>query len=75
MSPDDLKAHLGQLASLSARANRAAVAIRSGAGERLAEVARQMDDLRPRTATDPDAEEAYLALAEEQGQLRRVLQS
>jgi hypothetical protein len=73
ITPDSLRRNLSDLSADASRANRSADEIIKAAGERRDVVTARMDELRPKTLTDPAAADEYGALVHERGQLDLVI--
>ena len=75
MTPDELRTGLSQLAVLGQKTRGAGDALRGQACERREAVKREAAELRAKAICDPDAEQRYLDLTEQDGRLVRMVQS
>jgi hypothetical protein len=69
----DLKSRLGGIAQGTAKCDDATAAIGKAAAERMAEIDRKLDELRPATLTNEASATEYSDLIEERGVLALAL--
>lgn len=72
ITTDSLKRSLADGAAAAAKASAAGAKIVDAAGERRVQIDARLNELRPKTLTDPQAAIEYSGLVEERGRLDLV---
>jgi hypothetical protein len=72
MTPDDIRHALTENARLRAHTSAVIGKIDQAGDDRLQVIAKRLDELKPKTLTDPEATQAYHDLILEQGRIRAM---